>query len=379
MRFAFASVLVASALLAGCPGEPGLPPGADAGDRGDGDLSDVGDPGPDAPGGFDGGDDGDAPIATTCALEPACDAPLPDLGATSGWRHSIATPITVAMGAARHRGRDLYLRDGDSQWALAKFAYGALDDDLKDEDVDVYLLRGCTGTWEPLGTATTTDDGDHVPIEGVEDTGGRVYFPIPASATLGIGRHRVLFVVRGDHTTAEQFIEVLPSTARFVVTDVDGTQTESEAADWASVLGGPPSGSQPFGAELLHAYAARGYRIFYLTARPDWLHAHTHEWLRLRGYPAGNVHTTLSSTGALGAAAQTFKTDEIAVLLARFPGSVEIAIGNTDTDAGAYAASGLAPSDAYLYRFDPGPIGTRVDDYATLLPRSDAAALACSF
>lgn len=374
------SFLLLCFLTAGCPGAPSTPerdggPGADAaardGARSPVDASETDDSSTDA-----GALTSDAP--TACVPEPTCDAALPELGATTSWRHTL-TPLTTAMGAARHRGRDLYLREGDPQWALAKFAYGPFDDDLKDEDVDVYLLRGCGSAWEHLGTVATTDDGDHVAVEGVEDTGGRVYFAIPSASTLGVGRHRVLFVVRGDHTMAEQFIEVLPTSARFVVTDVDGTQTESETADWASVLGGAPPASQPSGPELLAAYAERGYRIFYLTARPDWLHTHTHDWLTLRGYPAGNVHTTLGGTGALGAAAQTFKTDELAALLARFPGAVEIAIGNTDTDAGAYATSGITPGDAYLYRFDPGALGTRVDDYATLLPRAEASPLVCAF
>jgi hypothetical protein len=318
----------------------------------------------------------DASLA--CTPEPRCDAPLPELEPRSAWRNSIASSITTAMGAARHRGRDLYLRESDPQWALAKFAYGPFDDDLKGEDVDVYLLRDCGTQWELLGTETTSDEGDHETVEGVEDDGGRVYFSIDPSARLGIGRHRLVFVVRGDHSIAEQFIEVLPSTSRFVVTDVDGTQTESETADWVTLFGGPPPASQPSGPELLGEYRDRGYRIFYLTARPEWLHAHTHEWLALRGYPAGNVQTTLSGTGALGAAAEDFKTDALATLLGRFPNAIEVALGNTDTDAGAYAASGIDPEDAYLLGFDPGTQGTRIDDYATLLPRAEAAPYSCS-
>lgn len=316
---------------------------------------------------------------TSCPVEPACDAPLPDLGGTASWRHSVATPIVTAMGSARHRGRDLYLREGDEQWALAKFAYGPFDDDLKDEDVDIYLLRGCGSAWEHLGTVATTNDADHATVEGVEDTGGRVYFQIPSTAALGIGRHRLAFVVRGDHSIAEQFIEVLPATARFVVTDVDGTQTESETAEWATLVGASGPDARPYGADVLTAYAARGYRIFYLTARPDWLHTRTHEWLAEYGYPPGNVHTTLTATGALGTAAHTFKYDELVALLARFPGAIELAIGNTDTDASAYQAVGTAPEDAVFYQFDAGGAGTRVDDYSTLLPGAESSALACPF
>jgi len=301
-----------------------------------------------------------------CALPPACDAAPPDFGPTSAWRHSVATPITVALGAARHRGRDLYLREGDPQWALAKFAYGLSDDDIQDEDVDIYLDRDCTGAWETLGLATTTNDGDHPSVEGVEDTGGRVYFEIPATARLGPGRHRILFVVRGDHTTAEQLIDVAPSTARFVVTDVDGTQTESETAEWGALLTGSGPASQPHGAEALETFARRGYRILYLTARPEWLVPRTRAWLDEQGYPPGLVHTTLGGTGATGAPAEGFKTDELAALQARFPGGIAYGVGNTDTDAAAYVSAGLPPERIVSYRFD-GMGATRMDDYAELV------------
>ena len=54
----------------------------------------------------------------------------------------------------------------EPQWALAKFAYGLSDDDLKDEEVDVWVMRGCA-TWERLATAETTeDDGTITWLEG---------------------------------------------------------------------------------------------------------------------------------------------------------------------------------------------------------------------
>src|SRR6185436_13793843 len=117
---------------------------------------------------------------------------------------------------------------------------------------------------------------------------------IPKAAALGLGRHRLLFVVQGDHTLADQYIEVLPAGSRFVVTDVDGTQTESEVAEFAAVFLGTDPAARPHGADVLWAFADLGYQIFYLTARPEWLTARTHEWLGLHGYPPGNVHATFT-------------------------------------------------------------------------------------
>lgn len=323
----------------------------------------------------------DTTAAPTCPPS-ACLAAPPDLGATSAWRHPVATGFTTLQGAARHRGRDLYLRTSDAQWALAKFAYGPFDDDLVDEDVDVYLLRDCAAApanpaWEHLGTATTTQDGDHTTVYGIEDSGGWVYFPIPAARALGLGRHRLRFVVRGDHSVAEQFIEVLPPSPHFVVSDVDGTQTETETAEFTAVFFGTDPAAQPHGAESLAAFAARGYRIFYLTARPEWLAGRTHEWLDAHGYPPGLVHTTMTFTGSFGGSAETFKTDELTDLVQRFPDSVFIGIGNTASDEAAYHNIGLPSPRAFLYQFTPSSSGTRIDDYANLLPVAGAAPNYC--
>lgn len=310
-------------------------------------------------------------------LPSACVAPLPDLGDEADWRHSVTTPLTTVQGDPRHRGQDLYLRASDPQWALAKFAYGAFDDDLKDEDVDIYVLEGCGATWSFLATATTTEEGTHPTVEGVEDSGGRVYYQLPEARRLGLGRHRLAFVVRGDHSVAYQLIEVLPDDPAIVVTDVDGTQTSSEVAEFGAVFLGIDPEAQPHGAEVLEAFAERGYRIFYLTARPEWLHARTHEWLGAHGYPPGLVRTSTSFTGVNGDAAIAYKSEALAGINDRFPGALRFTIGNTETDAAAFAGAGVPPERSYLYQFDPGALGTRVDDYATLVPVARAQPARC--
>jgi hypothetical protein len=251
-------------------------------------------------------------------------------------------------GRPHHRGRDLILREGDPQWALAKFTYGWADDDLEDEDVDVYLLRDCR-TWERLATVRTTDDGTHPTVEGVDDSGGRVFYAIPAARRLGVGRHRLHFVVRGDHTTADAFVDVVPSGTRFVVSDVDGTLTEDENAEVRALFGGASPMANPGAPETLWTLARRGYHVFYLTARPEWLAPRTHHWLRDRGFPPGIVHTTLGLTRTMGSGAQTFKTEELRAFRARFGYMPDYAFGNTTTDVGAYSDTGIDPMHAYYY------------------------------
>jgi hypothetical protein len=89
------------------------------------------------------------------------------------------------------------------------------------------------------------------------------------------------------------------------------------------------------------------------------------------------VHTTLTFTGSFGGSAETFKTDEMNALLARFPGSIVVGIGNTASDEAAYHNVGLPSGSAYLYQFDPASAGTRVDDYARLVPVARALPNRC--
>ena len=313
------------------------------------------------------GDEGDARIAV-CMAPPVCDSPPPAVGGVTPWRNSIRAGLTVGQGAPRHRGRDLILRADRPQWALAKLAYGIGDSDLVDEDVEIYLNRDCT-TWERLGTATSTAAGDHGDVEGVTDDGGRIFFEIPADRRLEVGWHRIFFVVQGDHSSAEALIAVVEDDATVVVTDVDGTLTESETAAYTTLLNGPSPMAQPSAAEVMGELAARGHTIVYLTARPEWLAARTHEWLRERGFPTGIVHTTLGGTGAVGGAAASFKAAELAALTSHVAGPPVYAFGNRESDAEAYAAAGVAPEHRLLYQFD-GDLhgGVAFTDYGDLLP-----------
>ncbi|MGQ0504251.1 MAG: LNS2 domain-containing protein [Myxococcaceae bacterium] len=307
-------------------------------------------------------------VTTLCPQRPACEVPLL-LPATTPWRHFSSY---FFVGSPRHRGRDLFLREGAPAWALGKFAYGWSDRELKDEDVVVYLLKDCKGPWIEVATQPTTRDGDHAAVEGVKDSGGRVYTNL---GTLGAGRHKVRMVVKGDNSYADQFIEVLPNNARVAVSDVDGTLTTEENAQLKSLFNGNPPAESSGAPAVLKALSDAGFYIFYLTARPDWLHTRTHEWLSLRGFPRGLVHTSLSFTGLTGDAAANFKTNELAALKASIGLTPEYGMGNTAADVTAYGAANV--TQRYFYQFDPGLSGTRVDDYNALVPTLKAVPAVC--
>ncbi len=260
------------------------------------------------------------------------------------------------------------MREGAGQWAIAKFAYGIADVDLEDEEVEVWLQRNCE-RWEQLGVARTSDDAHHTTVEGVADSGGRVYLEIPRERALAAGWHRLHFIVRGDGSRADQRLRVLPASPHVVVTDVDGTLTESEAAEFPAMLRGRFPVTHPGAPEVFQALSRRGYDIMYLTARPEWLLGRTREWLSERGFPPGIVHTTLTATGLVGDRAESFKTEELRSLQRTLGTSPTAGFGNMPSDVRAYQAVGIDPAHAFFFRHNvPTGRGRRHDDYRSLIP-----------
>lgn len=381
------SLLIVPALLAACSDETDPPGGGGSGASGGGNQGGEGaattndggggttsnQAGGTSDGGMAAG--GGGASGTNCPDVLTCSAPYPNLGDARDWIHTSSSFTAAAFD--NHRGRDMFYNPGDEIWVMAKFAYGVFDDDIQDEDVDVYLNRDCGGSWEALGTFRTTDDGEHPTVEGVEDTGGWIYYKLPDELALGVGRHRFLMAVGGDLTTTEVYVDIVAAGTPIVVSDVDGTLTTTETEEFSALLTGDLPGSNPDSANVLQGLADKGYRVFYMTARPHFLHGRTREFLDAYQYPLGLVHTTLSLTGATGSSAVEYKSGELAAIAAR--GLVPTwAFGNTDSDAEAYDVSSIEPSEhRVMYQFtDEVHNSRRIEAYAELLPEvsaSDAA------
>jgi len=303
---------------------------------------------------------------TACEPVPACnDVPIPDAGPLLDWEQ-FGTTAVVLSGSARHRGRDMFYNPDDAHWAMAKFAYGPTDWDLSEERVDAFLLRNCEGEWMPLGAQFTTDDGDHPTIEGVEDSGGWAFLQLPEA--LPLGRHRIHWVVRGDGSRADTFIEVVEPGTPIILSDIDGTLTTSEWERAVDFLLDTIPNVNDGAPEALNALVDLGYRPMYLTARPEFLGNRTYEFVEARGLPPGIIHTSLSATGALGSAAVEYKTGELDALAARglVPSWV---FGNTDSDAEAYENAGISPADQRVFfQYEDTFGGRTIQSYNELLP-----------
>ncbi|MEM9462979.1 MAG: phosphatidylinositol transfer protein [Myxococcota bacterium] len=328
--------------------------------------------------------EGPDPDSTTgptveCPPVPSCDAPPPDAGELLPWEHPVESGAVVLSGNPRHRGRDMFYNPGDTQWAMAKFAYGLTDWDLEDERVDLFLLRDCEGSgqddWEYLGPSFTTNEGNHPTVEGVEDTGGRVYFQIPTP--LGLGRHRIHMVVRGDGTRADTYIEVVERGTPIILSDIDGTLTTDEWERLVDFLLDTIPDINPGAPEALHALVAQGYRPMYLTARPEFVGARTYQFVEERGLPPGIIHTSLLATGALNDVAVEYKTAELAALAARGLRPAYV-FGNTDSDAEAYDNAGIEPLDHRIFFQYVDSFGGRtIQSYEDLVPEFEALDPVC--
>lgn len=314
--------------------------------------------------------------APACLAAPACDgAAGPALGAKRPFTHTLSRVISTAT--AYHRGRDQLVVDGDAQWILGKFTYSLTDTDLDDEEVDVYVERGCSGAWEKLATVKTTSGGQHGTVDGVSDDGGRVYYEIPKAKALAPGRHRVRLVVAGDHTSTDLLVDVVDRSTPLFVSDVDGTLTQTESAEFPAMLTGKLPDARPGAADALSALAGKGYRPVYLTARPEWLTGRTREFLAKNGFPPGVIRTTSGLTGANGDAARAFKTTELALLGSR--GLVPTyAFGNTDSDGDAYDAARVEPPRNRIFvQHDDAHGGRRIESYAAFLQEATALPSSC--
>jgi phosphatidate phosphatase PAH1 len=163
-----------------------------------------------------------------------------------------------------------------------------------------------------------------------------------------------------------------------VVTDVDGTLTSSELAAVTSVIGLPDPEAHPGAADMLRAFYQRGYYIYYLTARPEWLMQITRDWINARGFPPGVINTTQSKIGANGDGAATFKTGELKLLKAKTDITPSYAFGNKASDVTAFLAAEIQAKNSYYYELD-GDLGQgiRHNDYQQLVRTALDAPSAC--
>ncbi|MEJ7600571.1 MAG: hypothetical protein WKG01_21875 [Kofleriaceae bacterium] len=263
--------------------------------------------------------------ASASAVDEQCvGSPPTNVGA---FRHR-RNRMYAALGEPSHRGIDLIASHGDATQTIAgKLAYTAADKDLSDEYVTLFAC--VDHRWSPLGRATT--DGD-----------GRFALTLTGPRRLPVGMRDLLAQVPGDGREMRFLAYVSAPNEHVVVTDIDGTLTQSENAIVGAVLAGK---------QIEHRWNApaalqRSRRpIVYVTARGDQLTESTRGWLREHGFPRGPMRLAPQLLVPPGPAQRDFKTMTLRALGV----PIVAGIGNRATDILCYRDIGLAPERIFIH------------------------------
>jgi hypothetical protein len=314
------------------------------------------------------GSDDEPPLTDATSL--ACPAPgdLPFRLPSRGFARAENATIAAARPRDKSEAADLlgnpgglrattYLADDAAPAAEAPPYAGAkartaagsglFSTPLGGERVSLWWYDPGGAGWSALGRGETDADG--------------LYAIAGAGEAPGVGQP-VYAMLEADGSCAEHFAHLYPTGTRVVVTDIDGTLTASDAELVMQLADAAYVPRQKTAADAMtRAWAAKGYPVIYLTARPHVSRVETRGWLRAQGFPIGPVITA-------GAAAEPsgYKARWLAHMIGAFGWVPIAAYGNAATDISAYAAAGIAKGRTFIIGELAGADGTvaiPADDY----------------
>ena len=288
--------------------------------------------------------------------KPVCEAVVfAPQGEKIKWKHKRTRLFTLKLKKANHRGQDVVVQAGHEQVLIAKFAYGHIDKDLKDELVEVYVQRESPcSAWEMLGSARTSRDGEYGELYGIKDDGGRIFFTIPEARRLPVGRYPIRMLVKGDHSVAAFELFVIAPGTEVVVFDIDGTLTvgDSEVSkEYFARLARLDYAPKMYADadKVVTTWTGKGYLPVYVTGRPDNLRSVSRDWLIAQGMPPGVLHCTDTLHQALPTSKGVgLYKSEFLGRLTREGLVIAAAYGNAPTDIEAYAAAGVDKERTYI-------------------------------
>uniref|UniRef100_A0A1I8HRG1 DDHD domain-containing protein n=1 Tax=Macrostomum lignano TaxID=282301 RepID=A0A1I8HRG1_9PLAT len=188
------------------------------------------------------------------------------------WRNR-ANAIKLKNAAPNHRANDVIVAEGQAQVLTARFMYGPFDMlSLSDEVIDVHVMSQppSSGEWSYVGSCNT-------------DSHGKAVFSVPAERRLPQGVYPVKMVARGDHSSADLNLAVLPPATECVVFSVDGSFAAS-----VSIMGADPK-VRPGAVDVVRHWQDLGYLLVYISARPDMQQRRVVGWLAQHNFPHGMV------------------------------------------------------------------------------------------
>ncbi len=287
-----------------------------------------------------------AALTKSCP-QPIAEATLPQLpsqtrGRFEHWQNRLL--VETLKRPPYHFAKDLVIHSGAEGTMQAKFDYGSLvHKDLEGEWVDAFLLSQQEQQWQPLGSFKTDSDGKvFVAINGLE-----------------LGEYVVQFRVQGDGSRASGRISVVAEAEQSVVFDLDSTLTLSDFNVVEDYLKGTTAPTRKSAVELANLYAAKGYRIIYLTVRPYILVPITQSWIRQLGLPRGHLYSPISFEQSLDIDQHApFKSAYLSYLVDDLGLDIVAAYGNSASDIKAYESVGIAKDKTFIVGEQGGTKGT---------------------
>uniref|UniRef100_A0AAR2LUT3 DDHD domain-containing protein n=1 Tax=Pygocentrus nattereri TaxID=42514 RepID=A0AAR2LUT3_PYGNA len=236
------------------------------------------------------------------------------------------THVKIRNVTANHRVNDAVFTEDGMQVVTGRFMYGPLDMvTLTGEKVDIHIMtQPPSGEWVYFDTELT-------------NSSGRVSYVIPESKRLGIGVYPVKMVVRGDHTSADSYLTVLPCGTEFVVFSIDGSFAAS-----VSIMGSDPK-VRAGAVDVVRHWQDLGYLIVYVTGRPDMQKQRVVAWLSQHNFPHGIV----SFCDGLVHDPLRHKANFLKSLICEAHMKIFAAYGSTK-DISVYTSLGLHPSQIYI-------------------------------
>ncbi|XP_039531852.1 membrane-associated phosphatidylinositol transfer protein 2 isoform X1 [Pimephales promelas] len=236
------------------------------------------------------------------------------------------THVKIRNVTANHRVNDAVFNEDGLQVVMGRFMYGPLDMvTLTGEKVDIHIMtQPPSGEWVYFSTELT-------------NSSGRISYVIPESKRLSIGVYPVKMVVRGDHTSADSYLTVLPHGTEFVVFSIDGSFAAS-----VSIMGSDPK-VRAGAVDVVRHWQDLGYMIVYVTGRPDMQKQRVVAWLSQHNFPHGIV----SFCDGLVHDPLRHKANFLKALITEAHMKIFAAYGSTK-DISVYTSLGLPPSQIYI-------------------------------
>uniref|UniRef100_A0A3Q3QL08 Membrane-associated phosphatidylinositol transfer protein 3 n=1 Tax=Monopterus albus TaxID=43700 RepID=A0A3Q3QL08_MONAL len=227
---------------------------------------------------------------------------------------------------ANHRVNDVIATEDGPQTLVGRFMYGPLDMvTLTGEKVDILLMtQPQSGRWVHFDTEVT-------------NSSGRITYTIPKIKKLGLGVYPIKMVVKGDQTSAEAYLTVLPWGMECVVFSIDGSFAAS-----VSIMGSDPK-VRPGAVDVVRHWQDLGYLIIYITGRPDMQKQRVVSWLSQHNFPHGMI---FFSEGLVHDPLRQ-KTIFLRNLIQECHIKINSAYGSMK-DISVYNMLGLSPSQIYI-------------------------------